>query len=217
MKNNYKRCRQAACFYIVLLTASPFAQARQDATTNEPPTRPSGGFGSGNNAATEADHKKMMELLHIDSIRRGRDGSNKQSPFYANYDEAKANPFPQLPDPLVLKDGRKVTTAAMWWDSRRPEIVEDFDREIYGRVPKDTPKVTWEVTSTAKETNGTVPVITKKLIGHVDNSLDPAIEVNIQLTLSTPAYATGPVPVMMQFGFAGFGPGRTNNPARPGG
>jgi hypothetical protein len=196
-----------------LLIAIPFAQARQGANTNQPPARPVGAFGGGNNAATEADHKKMMELLHIDSIRRGRDGNNKQSPFYANYDEAKANPFPQLPDPLVLKDGRKVTTAALWRDLRRPEIVEDFDREIYGRVPKDTPKVTWEITSSAKETNGEVPVLTKKLAGHVDNSLDAAIEVNIQLTLSTPANATGPVPVMMQFGFGGFG--RTNAPARP--
>jgi hypothetical protein len=57
------------------------------------------------------------------------------------------------------------------------------------------------VTSTTRETNGTVPVITKQLVGHVDNSLDPQISVNIQLTLSTPADAKGPVPVMMQFGF----------------
>ena len=47
--------------------------------------------------------------------------------------------------------------ATLWWDLRRPEIVEDFDREIYGRVPENTPKVNWEVTSTATETNGTVP------------------------------------------------------------
>jgi hypothetical protein len=216
----------------VLILASPFARAA-DANTNSPAatnnTAPAparlvgGGFGGGNNAATEADHKKMMELLHIDSIRRGRDGNNKQSPYYANYDEAKANPYPQLPDPLVLKDGRQVTTAAMWWDLRRPEIVEDFDREIYGRVPKDTPKVSWEVTSTTAETNGTVPVLTRKLVGHVDNSIDPAVTVNIQLTLSTPANASAPVPVMMQFGFGGFGRGfgggfgRTNGPIRPGG
>ena len=62
-----------------------------------------------------------------------------------NYDEAKANPYPNLPDPLMMKNGKKVTTAKMWWDQRRPEIVEDFDREIYGRVPKSVPKVKWEV------------------------------------------------------------------------
>jgi hypothetical protein len=168
------------------------------------PPRGGGGFG-GNNPATAQDHQGMMELLKITAIRRGRDGNNPQSTNYANYDESKANPFPNLPDPLVLNNGGKVTTTAMWWNQRRPEIVEDFDREIYGRVPQRTPKVNWEVTTTIRETNGTVPVITKQLVGRVDNSSYTNITVNIQMTLSTPADATGPVPVMMQFGFAGFG------------
>ncbi len=47
----------------------------------------------------------MMDLLHIASIRRGRDGNNPQSTNYANYDEARANPFPNLPDPLTLNNG----------------------------------------------------------------------------------------------------------------
>ena len=159
----------------------------------------------------------MMDLLHITSIRRGKDGMNTNSPFYANYDEAKANPFPNLPDALVLKNGEKVTTAEMWWKQRRPEIVEDFDREIYGRVPANTPKVNWEVTSTTTETNGTVPVIAKKLIGQVDNSSDTNISVDIQVTLSTPANVTGPVPVMMQFGFNFGGLGRFRGTNAPGG
>jgi hypothetical protein len=152
---------------------------------------------------TTEDHKKMMDLLGIKSLRPGRNGMNPQAENYANYDESKANPYPNLPDPLVLKNGQKVTTAQMWWNQRRPEIVEDFDREIYGRVPKDTPKVKWEVISTSNEKNGDMPVITKELAGHVDNSSYPAITVDIQLTLSTPANATGPVPVMMEFGFGG--------------
>jgi hypothetical protein len=153
----------------------------------------------------QQDHQRIMDLLHITSLRRGADGNNRQSPNAANYDESKANPYPDLPDPLTMKDGQKVTTAEMWWRQRRPEIVEDFDGEIYGRVPKDTPKVNWEVLSTTKEMNGEVAVITKKLVGHVDNSSYPQVTVDIQLTLTTPANATGPVPVMMEFGFGGFG------------
>ena len=167
---------------------------------------------------TEADHQRLMDLLHMTSIRRGRDGNNKESPFYANYDEAKANPFPKLPDPLLLKNGKPVKTAADWWKKRRPEIVEDFDREIYGRVPKIVPKVTWEVTKTTDETVGEVAVITKQLVGHVDNSAYPQITVDIGLTLTTPAAAAGPVPVVMEFGFGGFGPGRggARGPMPPG-
>ena len=135
----------------------------------------------------------MMELLKITSLRRGRDGNNPKSPFYANYDEAKANPFPVLPDPLTLKNGGKVATALMWWSQRRAEIVEDFDREIFGRVPKRTPKVTWEVTGTTRETNGAFPVITKQLVGRVDNASCSQISVSLQLSLTTPADATNPV------------------------
>src|ERR1035441_1703702 len=157
---------------------------------------------------TQADHQRLMDLLHMTTIRRGRDGSNKESPFYANYDEAKANPFPKLPDPLVLKNGKRVKKAADWWKLRRPEIVEDFDREIYGRVPKAMPKVTWEVTKMTHETVGEVAVIAKQVVGHVDNSAYPQITVDIQLALTTPANATGPVPVIMEFGGGGLGPGR---------
>jgi hypothetical protein len=176
------------------------------------------------NFTSEQDHQNMMDQLHITSLRPGADGNNPKAPNAANYDEAKANPFPKLPDPLVMNNGKKVTTAKQWWDKRRPEIMEDFDREIYGRVPKHTPKVTWEVTSTTKEKIGNIDVITKNLVGHVDNSLYPLDTVNIQLTLTTPANA-GPVPVIMQFGFifppGGFRPrgGRPSQagpPAKPG-
>jgi len=146
----------------------------------------------------QQDHQRLMDLLHITEIRRGADGSNRQSPFYANYDETKANPYPNLPDPLVLKNGKKVTSAKVWWSRRRPEIVEDFDREIYGRVPKVVPKVQWEVTGTTEGMNGDVPVVTKQLAGHVDNSVYPQIVVDIIVTLTVPAKAAGPVPVMMQ-------------------
>ncbi len=178
----------------------------------------SAGFPAPLHLTSEQDHQHMMQQLHIDSIRRGADGNNPQSPFYANYDEAKANPYPDLPDPLILKEqGRRVSTPKMWWDQRRPEIVEDFDREIYGRVPKNTPKVTWELVSItqSRETPDSIPVITKKLIGHVDNSSYPRIAVNIQLTLTTPANAKGPVPVIMEFGFV-FPPGMRRPGPPPG-
>ena len=82
--------------------------------------------------ASKDDRQQMMDLLHIASLRPP---VNARTLGSANYDEAKANPYRDLPDPLVMKNGKKVTSAKMWWDQRRPEIVEDFDREIYGRLP----------------------------------------------------------------------------------
>jgi len=149
----------------------------------------------------EQDHQRTLHLLHITSLRLGADQNHPEAPNAVNYDESKANPYATLPDPLTLNDGKKVTTATMWWRQRRPQIMEDFDREVYGRVPGHTPKVKWEVTSLCRERNGDVAVITKKLTGHVDNSSYPAITVNIDLTLTTPANARGRVPVIMQLGF----------------
>jgi len=160
------------------------------------------------------DHRNMMEQLGIKTLRPGANGMNPQAPDYQNIDEAKANPYPNLPDPLTLKNGEKVTTPEMWWKQRRPEIAEDFNREVYGRVPGNVPKVTWEVTSTTRTNNGAIPVVTKQLLGRVDNSSYPLISVNLQLTLTTPANVTGPVPVILEFGFGNFsgfgGFGRTN-------
>jgi hypothetical protein len=152
-------------------------------------------------AATEKDHQRFMDLLGIKELRRGAAGDAK-SPYAANYDESKAAVYPNLPDPLVLENGKRVTSAKTWWTKRRPEIVEDFDREIYGRVPANLPRVTWEVVNSTQEKNGNVPVVTKKLLGHVDNSAWPRIVVSIDLTLTTPANATGPVPVIMELGFS---------------
>lgn len=155
--------------------------------------------------ATQADYKNMLAQLKIDSTRRGPSG-NPSAPDAANTDETKASTYTSLPDPLILKNGKKVTDAKTWWNKRRPEIVEDFDREIYGRVPKNTPKVTWEVISTIDTSFGNIKAVTKNLSGHVDNSSYPQIKVDIQLSLTIPKSADRPVPVMMEFGFI-FPPG----------
>jgi hypothetical protein len=86
------------------------------------------------------------------------------------------------------------------WTQRRAEIVEDFDREVLGRVPKAVPAVTWTVTRTVESTVGGRPVVGRQLVGHVDNAVAPEIVVDIQMTLVTPADVKTPVPVMMMFG-----------------
>ena len=170
------------------------------------------------------DHRNMMDQLGIKALRPGPSG-NESAPNHANYEEATANPYPDLPDVLTLKNRKKVTTREMWWNQRRPEIVEDFEREVLGRIPKNVPKVKWEVTKRAEAKVGSYPVIGKQLLGHVDNSSFPEIAVEIQMTLVVPAEAKAPVPVMMMFGGrsipeiafpAPVFPGRAGGPGRGG-
>ena len=162
----------------------------------------------------QQDHQNMKDQLGIKTLRPGPSGNAAPgAPNAANYDPEKANPYPDLPDPLILKSGRKVTTADTWWKQRRPEIVEDFEREVFGRVPARVPTVKWELRQTVNAQVAGLPVIAKQLVGHVDNSAYPAITVDIQMTVVTPANANSKVPVLMMFGNAALPP--TPPPAEP--
>ena len=149
----------------------------------------------------EQDHQRLMELLHMTSIRNGPDGDPK-SPRAANFDEAIVSPDIKLPDPLLLNDGQRVTSPQQWWGERRPQILSLFDNDVFGRLPSDIPGVKWEVLGTSSESVGGIAAVTRNLVGHVDNSSYPLINVDIQLTLTTPANASGPVPVMMELSFS---------------
>jgi hypothetical protein len=151
--------------------------------------------------SAEQDHQNMMDQLGIKSLRPGPSG-NESAPNHANYDESVANPYPDLPDLLTLKNGKKVTTPDIWWKHQRPEISEDMEKEIYGRLPKKIPAVKWTVDIAENEVIDFIPVIAKKLTGHVDNSKYPLIDVNISMVLVLPANVRGPIPVLMMFGKA---------------
>ena len=62
---------------------------------------------------SEQDQQNMLDQLGIKALRPGPSG-NENATNHANYDESKANPFPNVPDPLTMNDGQKVTSAEMW-------------------------------------------------------------------------------------------------------
>src|SRR5438093_913224 len=190
-------------YFVVGLTTVIWAASLHGQTAAAPN---SGTVAEPLNWTAQQDHQNMQEQLGIKALRPGPSGRTGVTNA-ANYDPAKANPYPDLPDPLTLKNGQKVTTAEMWWKQRRPEIVEDFEREVIGRLPKNVPKVTWSITTQAVDrVVGELPVNARQLVGHVDNAACPSINVDIQLPWVTPANAKGRVPVLMMFG--GFGGGR---------
>ncbi|MFO0808955.1 MAG: GDSL-type esterase/lipase family protein [Gemmataceae bacterium] len=191
---------------LIVYSLSPTADA------DDPPKPPM-------TLTAQQDRQLMLDQLKIPAaaMRRGPSGMNPQAPDFQNTDEAKANPWPHLPEMMVTKSRKPIDSAEAWWNVRRPEIVEYFDAEVYGRMPKEIPKVTWEI-APPNEGGGKaggfggfgggggpppVPSVTKRLVGKVDNAAYPAISVNIQLTLTLPENASGPIPVMMDFGGGG--------------
>lgn len=161
---------------------------------------------------TYSDYKQMLKQLGIDSTRQGPSGT-PTAPNAANTDESRATPYKTLPDPLLMNNGKPVRNARDWWKKRRPEIMELFDREIYGRVPERLSKVRWEIVNSKTDTIGGLPILTKNLTGHIDDHSYPSISAGIQLSVSTPALAKEAVPVIVEFGF-NF-PGRMRMPEPP--
>ncbi|NHK28338.1 acetylxylan esterase [Parvularcula flava] len=149
----------------------------------------------------EEDHRRMLDLLGLEALRPGRNGMDPEAENYANYDEATSNPYPDLPPLMITENGEPVTGPQMWEETRRPELVGIFSEEIYGHAPAVTPSVTWEVVAEREETVAGVPAIVRDYVGRVDNSAYPAIEVNIDMTLTLPAEAEGPVPAIVSFIF----------------
>ncbi|HSY19568.1 MAG TPA: hypothetical protein VK815_14600 [Candidatus Acidoferrales bacterium] len=116
----------------------------------------------------------------------------------SNYDEAKVGSY-TLPDPLVLQNGKPVSTAGDWFKQRRPEILKLYQTEIYGRVPKRAPTVRWEVTEMITNALDGVAV-RKEIAGHIGPGTNgPTVHVHLYL----PANATKPVPVLLHLVFFG--------------
>ena len=125
-----------------------------------------------------------------------------------NYTESKVGAY-VLPDPLKLASGEPVRDAKTWTQKRRPELIDYYQKEIYGRTPATAPKVIWQVVSNDPRALGGLATM-KQLAGHMGSPEGPAIGV----TLYTPNVAAKPVPalVSISFNFAG-GRGRGRGPA----
>ena len=63
----------------------------------------------------------------------------------ANYDEAKVPKY-TLPDPLMQQNNRPVRDARTWFESRRPDLLNLFRTEMYGRSPGKPAHMTFELT-----------------------------------------------------------------------
>lgn len=182
------------------------------------------------NAASYQDRKQMLDKLGIVLPQLPNDSLDPKRPphifkkpgnnswtdsagqFYArsewgawtNYEEAKAGSY-TLPDPLVLKNGQRVKTAQDWWKKRRPEILQDYLTEIYGKIPAHTPAVRFEVVSTDSTAVSNTAIL-KKIVGHIDNSSYPSDTPRIEISLYLPKGAQGRLPLMVQVSGAFFAP-----------
>jgi hypothetical protein len=127
----------------------------------------------------------------------------------SNYDEEKVGNY-VLPDPLVMNNGKSVKDAATWTKVRRPELMEIYEREIFGAVPAGAPKATFEVVAT--EVGAMDGAAVRKHIVMRLGEGERAVKANVVLLV--PAKTVGPAPVVLHVLF-GYPPGITPPPAPP--
>lgn len=116
-----------------------------------------------------------------------------------NYDEQKVPKY-DLPDPLVASDGTKVTTAKLWREKRRPEILELFRAQVYGRSPVDRPKgMKFEVFDLDREALGGTATRKQVSVYFTGDKNGPMMDILIYL----PNSARTPVPTFVLLNFGG--------------
>jgi len=119
-----------------------------------------------------------------------------------NYDEAKV-PAYTLPDPLVLNQGTRVRDANAWTTQRRPELLELFSREVYGRTPAGRPeKMHWAVTSVDQAALGGKAVRKEVTIWFSEKKDGPKMHVLIYQPVAN-ASTRGPWPAFLGYNFYG--------------
>jgi hypothetical protein len=159
---------------------SPQAPAAAAVSAQQPPANPS-------NLGSDPNGNPLRRALKTGHV--------------SNYDEAKV-PAYTLPDPLVMSDGARVNDAAAWRSRRRPEIMKMYATEIYGRIPANTPKMTWEVTETDRAAKGGTAVM-RRVVGRIGTAADAP---RVNMMVYTPAQAKGPVPLILLVNFGGGPP-----------
>jgi hypothetical protein len=176
------------------LAAATVLQARQAPTTppgGAPPAPAQAAQPNPSNLGNDANGNPLRKALKTGHV--------------SNYDEAKVGPY-TLPDLLKLSNGTAVRDAGMWQTQRRPEIMELYRAQVYGRLPPNIPRVEWAVTETEPKARDGQAM--KKVVVGTAGSGPKAVRIN--LTVYTPAAVSGRVPVIL---LANFGGGNTPPPA----
>src|SRR6516225_1909377 len=139
--------RQYRAFFTSTLSAALALAAAAQQPAPPPPRMPTPEERAAISAASGAERARELKLLGITAMQPPATAYDIGKPGNANYDETKANPYPNLPALLVMMNGKPVKSAAQW-SQRRKELLDLFSENVYGKYPAHIPAVTWKVEST---------------------------------------------------------------------
>ena len=116
-----------------------------------------------------------------------------------NYDESKVGSY-TLPDPLVLENGRPVTTAKVWNDQRRPELLRLFESQMFGKRPQGPYHVQYSAAVVDRSALGGKAIRKQLTMSLADHADGPQIHLLIYLPAGA---AQKPCSVFLGLNFSG--------------
>lgn len=107
---------------------------------------------------------------------------------------------PELPDPLVMLDGTRITTVADWNTKRRPELKDLFQHYMYGYLPAKPKKMVVEqvLFTDDRFLDGKATLSESRLA-----FFGPDLKHRLYVLLVMPNQRKGPVPVFVGMNFCG--------------
>ena len=114
-----------------------------------------------------------------------------------NYDEERVPQY-TLPDVLKKSDGALVSTSADWMQARRPEVLELFNKHVYGYKPEPLSTLRSRIRSEANVFGGKA-VRREITVFFTDNDSGPSMDILVY----TPTGSTTPVPCVLGYNFHG--------------
>src|SRR5579871_5789502 len=114
-----------------------------------------------------------------------------------NYTQAKVGEA-KAPDPLALKNGKRIAKPSLWWSRRRPEIFEALQENQHGRTPGMSVYVREEIFDKATPVFNGLGVRRQATL-HLLNAKGAA---EIDVATYLPIAAHGPAPLVLNLGFS---------------
>ena len=115
-----------------------------------------------------------------------------------NYDEARVPPC-TLPDPLELANGGRVKDARDWIERRRPEVLQLFERHVYGVTPGGQVAAAYQVMASEQSALGGRATRTEIRAALTAREDAPYMDILIYL----PREQAGPAPLFLGLNFHG--------------
>ena len=116
-----------------------------------------------------------------------------------NIDESKVKPY-KLPEVLKTVQGEKIASVQGWENIRRPEVLKLFENNVYGQVPQDYDKISFEIKSEDKNAMNGAATLKEVAI----TVLRKQKTVTINLLLFTPNRIKKEVPVFLVINHRGI-------------